>query len=178
MHIISCNWLPFYRPCSFASQTFIWFADFLIIAFKRMQKELVLLYSHALLYTRKTSPLSRLKIKKEQPIPILELFSCFRSPHSIHITVSCSFVLRSFHIFKTAFCSSVRFSEFPSGKTQSFNWKLLLDDCIPSINGLALTPPFAARPKANLSESRQTHHSRPHSIKSLYFVPIHPNLLR
>ena len=37
-HLISCNWLPFYRPCSFASQTFIWFADFLIIAFKIMQK--------------------------------------------------------------------------------------------------------------------------------------------
>ena len=32
------SWLPFYRPCSFASQTFIWFADFLIIAFKLMQK--------------------------------------------------------------------------------------------------------------------------------------------
>ena len=40
MHLISCNWLPFYRPCSFASQTFIWFADFLIIdiTFKLMQK--------------------------------------------------------------------------------------------------------------------------------------------
>ena len=38
MHLISCNWLPFYRPCSFASQTFIWFADFLIIDFKLMQK--------------------------------------------------------------------------------------------------------------------------------------------
>ena len=37
MHLISCNWLPFYRPCSFASQTFIWFADFLII-FKLLQK--------------------------------------------------------------------------------------------------------------------------------------------
>ena len=33
-----CNWLPFYRPCSFASQTFIWFADFLIIALILMQK--------------------------------------------------------------------------------------------------------------------------------------------
>ena len=37
MHLISYNWLPFYRPCSFASQTFIWFADFLII-FKLLQK--------------------------------------------------------------------------------------------------------------------------------------------
>ena len=27
VHITSCNWLPFHRPCSFASQTFIWFAD-------------------------------------------------------------------------------------------------------------------------------------------------------
>ena len=27
VHANSCNWLPFYRSCSFASQTFIWFAD-------------------------------------------------------------------------------------------------------------------------------------------------------
>ena len=53
VHLISCNWLPFYRPCSFASQTFIWFAGFLIIAFKHMRKRLVLLYSNTLLYTRK-----------------------------------------------------------------------------------------------------------------------------
>ena len=38
VHIISCNWLPFYRPYSFASQIFIWFANFLITDFKRMQK--------------------------------------------------------------------------------------------------------------------------------------------
>jgi len=38
VHIIFCNWLPFYRPFSFASQTFIWFADFLIIAFTCIQK--------------------------------------------------------------------------------------------------------------------------------------------
>ena len=38
MHLILCNWLPFYRPCSFASQTFICFAGFLIIAFKHMKK--------------------------------------------------------------------------------------------------------------------------------------------
>ena len=38
MHLTSCNWLPFYRPCSFASQTFIWFADFHIIALILMQK--------------------------------------------------------------------------------------------------------------------------------------------
>ena len=48
-----CNWLPFYRPYSFASQTFIWFANFLIIPFTLMQK-LILLYYSALLYTRKT----------------------------------------------------------------------------------------------------------------------------
>ena len=56
-HLISCNWLPFYRPCSFASQTFICFADFHIRAFKIIQKKLILLYSLAPLYTRKTSPL-------------------------------------------------------------------------------------------------------------------------
>ena len=38
MHLILCNWLPFYRPCSFASQTFIWFADFHIIALILIQK--------------------------------------------------------------------------------------------------------------------------------------------
>ena len=38
VHVISCNWLPFYRPYSFASQTFVCFADFLIIAFKILQK--------------------------------------------------------------------------------------------------------------------------------------------
>ena len=40
MHLILCIWLPFYRPYSFASQTFICFADFLIIdiTFKLMQK--------------------------------------------------------------------------------------------------------------------------------------------
>ena len=53
MHLILCNWLPFYRPCSFASQIFIWFADFLIIAFTYMQKKLILLYYNAPLYTRK-----------------------------------------------------------------------------------------------------------------------------
>ena len=36
--VMRSNWLPFYRPYSFASQTFICFADFLIIAFKRMKK--------------------------------------------------------------------------------------------------------------------------------------------
>ena len=54
------------------------------------------------------------KIKKEQPIHILELFFYFRRPRSIDITVSCSFVLRLFHILKTSFCFSVRFSELPS----------------------------------------------------------------
>ena len=56
VHLISCNWLPFYRPCSFATQTFIWFADFHIIALILMQKKLVLLYYSTLLYTRKTLP--------------------------------------------------------------------------------------------------------------------------
>ena len=56
------------------------------------------------------------KNKKEQPIHILELFSYFRSPRSIDITVSCSFVLRSFHIPRTSFCFSVRFYELHSWK--------------------------------------------------------------
>ena len=32
MHIIIlCNWLPFYRPCSFASQTFVCFANYFLL---------------------------------------------------------------------------------------------------------------------------------------------------
>ena len=37
-----------------------------------------------------------------------------------------------------------------------------------------LPTPFPIRPKANPAEARQTHHSRPHSVKSLYFVSVHP----
>lgn len=114
MHLILCIWLPFYRPCSFASQTFIWFADFLIIALI-LCKKLILLYFNAQLYTRKIYRFNARK-QKEQPIHIPELFFYFRSPRSIDITVSCSFVLRSFHIPRTSFCFSVRFSELSSWK--------------------------------------------------------------
>ena len=31
MHLSSCNWLPFYRPCSFASQTFVCFANYFLL---------------------------------------------------------------------------------------------------------------------------------------------------
>ena len=54
--------------------------------------------------------------KKRTADTYTELFSYFRSPRSIDITVSCSFVLRSFHIPRTSFCFSVRFSELPSWK--------------------------------------------------------------
>ena len=37
-----------------------------------------------------------------------------------------------------------------------------------------LPTPFPIRLKANPAEARQTHHSRPHSVKSLYFVSVHP----
>ena len=50
VHVISCNWLPFYRPCSFASQTFSWFADFLIITFKIMQKTDFIILSYSTLH--------------------------------------------------------------------------------------------------------------------------------
>ena len=33
---------------------------------------------------------------------------------------------------------------------------------------------FPTRSKANPAEASQTHHSRPHSVKSLYFVSVHP----
>ena len=116
MHLISCNWLPFYRPCSFASQTFICFAVFLIIALILMQKNWFH-YTIALYCTQENITVLTTKNKKEQPIHILELFSYFRSPRSIDITVSCSFVLRLFHIPRTSFCFSVRFSELSSWKT-------------------------------------------------------------
>ena len=54
--------------------------------------------------------------QKENSRYIFELFAYFWSPRSIDITVSCSFVLRSFHILKTSFRFSVRFSELPSWK--------------------------------------------------------------
>ena len=63
VHVISCNWLPFYRPCSFASQTFIWFADFLIIALI-LCKKLILLSFNAQLYTRKIYRFNARKTKK------------------------------------------------------------------------------------------------------------------
>ena len=56
------------------------------------------------------------KNKKRTADIYIEPFSYFRSPRSIDITVSCSFVFRSFHILKTSSCSSVRFSELPSWK--------------------------------------------------------------
>ena len=65
VHVISCNWLPFYRPCSFASQIFIWFADHPYYSFYTYTKKLVLLYYSALLYTRKILPFQHLKTKKE-----------------------------------------------------------------------------------------------------------------
>ena len=115
MHLISYNWLPFYWPCSFASQTFIWFADFLIITLILMQKNWFY-YTIALYCTQENITVLTTKIKKEQSIHILELFFYFRSPRSIDITVSCSFVLRSFHIPRTSFCFSVRFSELSCWK--------------------------------------------------------------
>ena len=63
MHLILCIWLPFYRPCSFASQTFIWFANFLIIALI-LCKKLILLYFNAQLYTRKIYRFNARKTKK------------------------------------------------------------------------------------------------------------------
>ena len=63
MHLILCNWLPFHRPCSFTSQTFIWFANFLNIALILCQK-LILLYFNAQLYIRKIYRFSARKTKK------------------------------------------------------------------------------------------------------------------
>ena len=92
MHLISCNWLPFYRPCSFASQIFIWFADHPIIVFKLMQNIDVIILPQSIVHKKNLTALT-LKNKKEQPIHILELFSYFQSPRSIDITVSCVMIL-------------------------------------------------------------------------------------
>ena len=46
-------------------------------------------------------------------------------------------------------------------------------DSTPSAVILHLIPPFPTRSKANPAEASQTHHSRPHSVKSLYFVSVH-----
>ena len=55
-------------------------------------------YTIALYCTQENITVLTTKIKKEQSIHILELFFYFRSPRSIDITVSCSFVLRLFYI--------------------------------------------------------------------------------
>ena len=41
-------------------------------------------------------------------------------------------------------------------------------------NYIAPNTPFPTRPKTNPAAARQTHHSRPHSVKRLYFVSVHP----
>ena len=63
-HLISCNWLPFYRPCSFASQTFVCFADFLIIAFKILQKTYFIILHCSTLHKKNLTALT-LKNKKK-----------------------------------------------------------------------------------------------------------------
>ena len=57
------------------------------------------------------------KNKKRTVDIYIDLFSYFRSPRSIDITVSYSFVFRSFLILKISSCSSVKFSELPSWKS-------------------------------------------------------------
>ncbi len=47
------------------------------------------------MYKKNITVLTPQKIKKEQPIHILELFFYFRSPRSIDITVSCAMILPS-----------------------------------------------------------------------------------
>ena len=80
-----------------------------------MQNIDVIILPQSIVHKKNLTALT-LKNKKEQPMHILELFSYVRSPRSIDITVSCSFVLRLFHILKTSFYFSVRFSELPSWK--------------------------------------------------------------
>ena len=76
VHVISCNWLPFYRPCSFASQTFIWFADFLIIdiAFKLMQKTGFIILQRSTVHKKNITVLTPEKQEKNSR------YSCVCSP--------------------------------------------------------------------------------------------------
>ena len=66
MHLSSCNWLPFYRPCSFASQTFVCFADFLIIAFKILPKTHFIILHCSTLHKKNLTALTLKNLKKEQ----------------------------------------------------------------------------------------------------------------
>ena len=99
MHLISCNWLPFYRPCSFASQTFIWFADFLIIALILCPK-LILLYFNVQLYTRKIYRFSTRKTKKNSRYiysncsSTSEDHAAFTSLFPAHLYSDCSISLK------------------------------------------------------------------------------------
>ena len=47
-------------------------------------------------------------------------------------------------------------------------------DSTPAAAILLLNTPISNLPKVNPPAARQTHHSRPHSVKSLYFVSVHP----
>ena len=77
---------------------------------KSYKKINFIILPHSTLHKKNITVLT-FKNKKRTVDTYTELFSYFRSPRSIDITVSCSFVLRSFHIPRTSFCSSVRFSE-------------------------------------------------------------------
>ena len=107
MHLILCNWLPFYRPCSFASQIFIWFADFLIIdiAFKLMPKKLILLYFNVLLYTRKNNRFNVQKQKKNSRYiysncsPTSEVHAALTLLFPAHLYSGCSISLELLSVF-------------------------------------------------------------------------------
>ena len=108
MHVILCNWLPFYRPCSFASQTFIWFADFLIIdiAFKLIPKKLILLYFNVLLCTRKKN--YRFNVQKQKKnsryiysncSPTSEVHAALTLLFPTHLYSDCSISLELLSVF-------------------------------------------------------------------------------
>ena len=104
MHLISCNWLPFYRPCSFASRTFIWFADFLMIALNVCKKTAFIILWHSTVHKKKITVLM-LKNKKEQPIhipncsPTSEVHAALTLLFPAHLYSDCSISLKLLSVF-------------------------------------------------------------------------------
>ena len=90
VHIILCNWLPFYRPYSFASQTFICFADRRSITdCKFMQNIDFIILLHSTVHKKN---LAALTLKKEQPI----IYSNCSPTSEFHATLT---LLFSAHLY-------------------------------------------------------------------------------
>ena len=83
--IILCNWLPFYRPYSFASQTFVCFANYFLLQLS--QRGNFITSQYLTMCEQNFTALIYEKVKKENNRYIymyryiFELFSCFCKSH-------------------------------------------------------------------------------------------------